>query len=629
MIIRLIKYFRPYRKHLAASLLFVVLYALVSAALVYLGTSLISSLFDSGQQMIPAAGATSPSTSSFLDGIKDHAAKLLNEILLTGDRIKDLRNLCIALVIMAVAKNVFFFLQGFFAAYVEQGITKNLRDEINAHLQRLSLQYFHRSRTGNLISTAMNDVLKIHETFNNVLNNLIRDPLLIFVYLIVMIVISWKITLFAAIVFPIILFLIQWAGRVVRRHSKDAQEALADVSSTLEETINNVRIVRAYSGEKHEIRKFMASTLSYFRTMLRINRVRLIVTPINEILGVTAAALILWYGGRLVLANQFLEPRYFLLYLLAMFSIINPAKSVSNVNIRVSEGLAAAKRIFDLLDTDPGVVEIANPVVLSGFKHEVVYDNVSFEYNPGEIVLEDIYLTVKKGDIVALVGPSGAGKSTLVDLLCRFQDPIKGSIKIDGVELKDVSFASLRGLLGVVTQETLLFNDTVANNIAYPQSPNDKDRLIAAAEAANAHGFITEMPRGYDTVIGNRGMMVSGGQRQRLAIARALMKDPQILIFDEATSSLDTESERLVQEAIDRLMAGRTTIVIAHRLSTILHADKILVVKDGRIVEQGRHEELLRRGEVYRRLYDLQFKGNNADATGEKISTTGERSKGV
>jgi subfamily B ATP-binding cassette protein MsbA len=629
MLIRLLKYFRPYRKHLAASLLFVVFYAIVSAALVYLGTSLISSLFDSGQQMIPAASSASAPGAGFLDSIKAHAAKLMSDLLLTGNRITDLRNLCIALVIIALAKNIFFFLQGFFAAYVEQGVTKNLRDDINAHLQKLSLQYFHRSRTGNLISTAMNDVLKIHETFNNVLNNLIRDPLLILVYLIVMIVISWKITLFAAIVFPVILFLIQWAGRVVRRHSKDAQEALADVSSTLEETINNVRIVRAYSGEKHEIRKFMASTASYFRTMLRINRIRLIVTPINEVLGVTAAALILWYGGRLVLANQFLDPRYFLLYLLAMFSIINPAKSVSNVNIRVSEGLAAAKRIFDLLDTKPGVVETVNPVVLRGFEGEIIYDNVSFEYNPGETVLENISLTVKKGEIVALVGPSGAGKSTLVDLLCRFQDPIKGSIKIDGVDLKVVSFSSLRGLLGVVTQETLLFNDTVANNVAYPHAPDDRQRLIAASEAANAHGFITEMPNGYDTVIGNRGMMVSGGQRQRLAIARALMKDPQILIFDEATSSLDTESERLVQEAIDRLMAGRTTIVIAHRLSTILHADKILVIKDGRIVEQGKHEELLRRGGVYRHLYDLQFEGNNVDATGEKIGTSGEHSKGV
>ncbi|MCK4856447.1 MAG: ABC transporter ATP-binding protein, partial [candidate division Zixibacteria bacterium] len=511
----------------------------------------------------------------------------------------------------------------------EQGITKRLRDDIYIHLQKLSLQYFHRSRTGNLISIAVSDVLKIHETFNNAINHLIRDPLLVLVYLAIMIMVSWQATLFATIVFPVILILIYQAGRVVRRYSKGAQEALADVSSSLEESINNVRIVRAYSAEKHELRRFTSRTTDYFRTMLKINRIRLFPGPINEILGVTAAALILWYGGKLVLAQQFLKPPDFLLFLFAMFSIINPAKSVSNVNIRIHEGLAAARRIFDLLDTKAEVIEVPNPVHLGAFADSIVYDQVYFEYDTGDMVLEDISFSVKKGEIVALVGPSGAGKSTLIDLLCRFHDPARGAVLIDGVDLRQVSFTSLRHLLGVVTQETILFNDTVANNIAYPSGRDDRQKLEQAAHAANADEFISQMPQGYDTVIGNRGMMVSGGQRQRLAIARALMKDPDILIFDEATSSLDTESERLVQEAIDRLMAGRTTIVIAHRLSTILHADNILVVKEGRIVEQGKHEELLRRHGVYRRLYDLQFENNHANDTRKEIAATGESNQGI
>jgi subfamily B ATP-binding cassette protein MsbA len=625
MVARLVRYFKPYWTQLTASLIFVVLFAVTSALLVYLATSLIGSLFTpdgaaAGSGVVTSA-ANAPN--GFLDGLKNSAAQFMRQWLLTGDRTIDLRNLCIALVIVTLAKNLFFFLQGFYAAYVEQGITKVLRDQIYGHLQKLSLQYFHRSRTGNLISTAINDVNKIQETFNNTLNTLFRDPLLMIIYVIIMIVVSWQLTLVTLVVFPILILLIYQVGKLIRRYSARAQEAIADVSSSLEETINNIRIVRAYAAEAHETRKFTNRTTRYFRTMLKINRMRLISTPINELLGVSAVAVILWWGGRLVLQHQFLSPQDFILYLFAMYSIITPAKSISSIHIKLNEGLAAAHRIFELLDTQPQVVESAQPLQLTSFKNDIVFDHVSFKYETGDVVLEDITFTVKKGQIVALVGPSGSGKSTLVDLVCRFHDPLRGSIKIDGVDLRDATFDSLRGLLGVVTQETILFNDTVGNNIAYPSGGNDPAKLRQAAEAANAYKFICDTPEGFNTVIGNRGMMVSGGERQRLAIARALMKDPQILIFDEATSSLDTESERLVQEAIDRLMAGRTSLVIAHRLSTILHADQILVIKEGRIVERGRHEELLGLNGVYRRLYDLQFERNNAIATGTENPATG------
>jgi subfamily B ATP-binding cassette protein MsbA len=361
--------------------------------------------------------------------------------------------------------------------------------------------------------------------------------------------------------------------------------------------------------------------------MLKINRSRLLSNPINEILGVIAFVVILYWGGLQVVQHQLMSNQDFLLFLLAMFSIINPAKGVSTVHIKINEGLAAAERIFSLLDTKPDVTEIAHPRQIPEFQNEIAFDGVSFEYNPGEPVLRDINFQVKRGEIVALVGPSGAGKSTLVDLLCRFHDPKQGQITIDGIDLRELSFGSLKALLGIVTQETILFNDSVANNIAYPSGVNDKVRLEQAARAANAYDFIMEMPRKYDTEIGNRGLMVSGGQRQRLAIARALMKDPDILIFDEATSSLDTESEKQVQEAIDHLMEGRTAIVVAHRLSTILHADQILVLKEGRIVERGKHEELLRLNGVYRKLYDLQFNQGNATKAGETSTETGSISE--
>lgn len=628
MVRRIFRYFIPFWRPLTLSLLFIVLFAVTSAILMYLASTVLTSLFsraDTVAEVVSPQGAAE--SLGFYEQIKQGIADWMQSFLLSGDFSSDLLNLCLALVIVTVAKNLFFFLQGFFAAYVEQGITKSLRDNIFTHLQTLSLQYFHRSRTGNLISTAVADVFKIHETFNNTMNNLIRDPLLIVIFLVIMLVISWKLTLIALVVFPLILLAIYRLGKVIRRYSSRAQEAIASVSASLEETINAIRIVRAYAAEAYEVARFKKRTSEYFNTMLKINRSRLLSNPINEILGVIAFVVILYWGGVQVAQNQLMSNQDFLLFLLAMFSIINPAKGVSTVHIKINEGLAAAERIFRLLDTRPDVTETREPKQLKEFRDEIVFDNVSFEYNPGEPVLKDISFRVGRGEIVALVGPSGGGKSTLVDLLCRFHDPKHGSIKIDGIDLRELSFDSLKSLLGIVTQETILFNDTVANNIAYPAAATDKSRLEQAARAANAYNFIMEMPGKYETEIGNRGLMVSGGQRQRLAIARALMKDPDILVFDEATSALDTESEKLVQEAIDHLMEGRTAIVVAHRLSTILHADQIFVMKEGRIVERGKHEELLRLNGVYRKLYDLQFNQGDAAETGETSTEAGSISE--
>ncbi len=621
MIRRLYSYFRPYRKHLAISLACILLYSLTSGALVYLASALPGLLFGSG---LAAAPAVDPTASlSIFDEWRAELNRVTAELLMSDDHEANLRNLCIALVIITLAKNLFLFLQGFFTAYVEQGITKRFRDQIYEHLQKLSLSYFHRSRTGNLMSVTINDVSKIHETLNNTINNLFRDPLQILVFLSIMVAVSWKLTLVTIVVLTLIFMSIFQVGKLIRRYSRRAQEAIADVSSTLEETINANRIVRAYAAEHREISRFKERTQYYFRTMLKISRVRLVSGPINELLGVAAVVIVLWWGGREVFAQGLLQANDLMLYVLAMFSIIAPAKSVSSVHVKINEGLAAAQRIFELLDTEPKVVEAAKPVQIKSFEREIVFDGVCFEYDSGEPVLHDISFTVTKGQIVALVGASGSGKSTLVDLLCRFHDPNKGSIAVDGHKLAEISFTSLRGLLGIVTQETILFNDSVKNNIAYPAASIDEARLLQAAKAANAYDFVMEMPNGFDTIIGNRGMMVSGGERQRLAIARALMKDPEILIFDEATSALDTHSERLVQEAIDHLMNGRTAIVIAHRLSTILHADLILVMQDGYIVERGRHEELLRLNGVYRHLYDLQFERNHATEAGAQSAAPG------
>jgi subfamily B ATP-binding cassette protein MsbA len=363
--------------------------------------------------------------------------------------------------------------------------------------------------------------------------------------------------------------------------------------------------------EKFEQAKFFKATQNYFRALLRMTRIRHLASPINDTMATVAGVIILLYAGsRIVAGTGELSAGDFMTYILAMFSLIKPVKDLSQIHIKLQEGMAAAERVFEVIDTPEKIVERPNPVMLDSFKSAIRYENVSFSYNPGEPVLNDISFEVRRGEIVAVVGPSGAGKSTLFDLLPRFYDPLQGRVTIDGHDLRDLSLPSLRGLLGIVTQETILFNDSILNNIAYGMNGIASEKVVEATRAANAHDFIMQFEQGYQTQVGNRGVMLSGGQRQRIAIARALLKNPQILIFDEATSSLDTESEMLVQQAIDHLMANRTTLVIAHRLSTVKNADRILVLENGQLVEHGTHDQLLANGKTYARLYEMQFRGD-------------------
>ena len=405
---------------------------------------------------------------------------------------------------------------------------------------------------------------------------------------------------------------IYYVGKKLRKYSFRSKERMADVNSVLEETVSNIRIVKAFAMDCFEIDKFFYATKRFFKALLKMTRVRMLATPINDMMATIAGVFILWYAGTKILsAESTLKAEDFIIFVFSMFSLIKPVKSLSNIHIKIQEGMAAAGRIFEVLDTPPRVIEPAKPEPLREFKESIKYENITFAYDTGDTVLDNVSFEVKKGEILALVGPSGAGKSTLFNLLPRFYDPLEGRITIDGIDIKRVSTGDLRSLMGIVTQETLLFNDTVRHNVAYGMTDISDEKLFEAAEMANAHEFIKQLPEGYETVIGNRGLMLSGGQRQRLAIARALLKNPQILIFDEATSALDTESEIQVQEAINRLMIGRTTLVIAHRLSTITSADKIIVIDNGKIVQQGNHESLLAQGGLYARLYQMQFRNNH------------------
>lgn len=628
---RLIK---PYWGHLVLSAVAAMLYAAMSGAMIWLIGPLLGTLFSGGDGQMAALSFANPglaqvqtmpqnpADSSFtakLSGYPDRAKvwikQKIDSVLVRPTKTETLFRICWAVLLVAFLKNFFTYIQGFFMAFVQQSLIRDIRNNLFEHYQKLSLAYFHTTRTGQLISRVTNDVVVLNDTVDLGFNNFISDSISVIILIAFLIILSWKLMLLAALVLPVIVFFIYQVGRKLRKYSTRSQERMADVNSVLEETVANIRIVKAFAADKFEINKFFAATGRYFKALLRMTRVRILASPINDMVATIAGIFILWYAGtRILSAESTLRAEDFILFVFSMFSLIKPIKSLSNIHIKVQEGMAAAARIFEVLETPLRVTEPENPVELTDFKTALKVHDVVFAYDTGERVLDHISFEVKKGEILAVVGPSGAGKSTLFDLLPRFYDPQEGCIEIDGIDIKTASTRSLRSLMGIVTQETFLFNDTVYQNIAYGMNGIPEEKVVAAAQMANADEFIQRLPQKYQTVIGNRGVMLSGGQRQRLAIARALLKDPKILIFDEATSSLDTESEMQVQEAINHLMKGRTTLVIAHRLSTVISADKILVMDHGRIVEEGTHETLLARGGLYARLYQIQFENGNGPA---------------
>ena len=454
----------------------------------------------------------------------------------------------------------------------------------------------------------MNDVEQLQVALAVVFQRLFVEPINILTFVTLLFIISWKLALIAIVIIPLAGITIISIGRSIRRKSRRTQAKIAEIMQILTETLTSIRIVKAFVNEKEEVKKFTGESKNYFKLLLKRARLDLISAPVTESFGVIIGVVLLWYGGLEVLSNEGVSAEDFIRFIVILFSILGPIKQMSNVNLKIQVGAASAERIFELLDTPPEIVEDLNPVDLKVFKNSIEFDKVHFEYNDGDtLVLDQVTFSIKKGEVVAMVGPSGSGKSTIADLIPRFYDVTTGSIEIDGHDLRKATLASIRGNMGIVTQEVILFNDTIKNNIAYAQPNVTNEAIIKAAEAANALDFIEKTPEGFNTLIGERGVNLSGGQKQRLAIARALLKNPPILILDEATSALDTESEKKVQNAIENLMKDRTALVIAHRLSTVQNADKIIVIDEGKVVEIGTHNELYENGRLYRRLYDIQF----------------------
>ncbi|MEN8209224.1 MAG: ABC transporter ATP-binding protein [Candidatus Fermentibacteria bacterium] len=627
VILRILSYLRPYWKWMTGAMLCMVLFALFSGA----SLGMILPLFDT----VFARTDTVEEKCDFLPSIRQNTSEPLSrmssellslhfggavsagEDILTGvrnslyesDPQQVLIVIVIGLILIVLIKNTLGFMQVFFLSKAEQGVVASVRGSLYNHLLQLDMGFYTSARSGDVMARFTSDVGNMNWAMTEMMMSVPRQFVLLLVYLGLALWASWRLALITLLVFPPAMLFILILSRRLRKKTHLSQEKLSDFSALLQETIFGIRIVKAFSMEKFEGSKFAGILDVHRRTETSLQRERAFASPVTEIMGSIASGFIMWYGGSAILSGGTLSTGRFLVFLAASLSMMKPIKTISNANSRIQTGIASAERVFNLMDLEPAIKQPPDPVPFDSFNDTIEFRDICFSYESENPVLTDVSFSLNKGEIIALVGPSGGGKSTIADLIPRFYDPDSGSILIDGSDLRKINLEGLRKNLGVVTQETVLFNDTVRNNIAYGEQSIPEEKVRLAAQVANALEFIEDMPLGFDTVIGERGTRLSGGQRQRLAIARAVLKDPDILIFDEATSALDTHSERQVQKAIDGLIEGRTSLIIAHRLSTITKATRVLYIDKGRIAESGTHSELLTLNGKYRLLYDMQFSG--------------------
>lgn len=519
----------------------------------------------------------------------------------------------IAFGIIAIfaARGVFFYGQSYLMSYVGQRVVIDIRRDVFRKLQRLSMSFYDKNKTGTIMSYVTNDVNALQSAMVENTIEMITEGFILIGSIGAMIYLDWKLTLFTFCTFPVVLWFMDIFGKKIRKSGSRIQECTADITSVLQETVSSARVIKSFVREDYEIKRFETENYNNFRANMKNAQLMATLTPTIEFVAAIGVTMIMWYGGRSVIEGN-ITAGSLIAFLVYAVNISNPVKRLTRVIGNIQKALAAAQRVFDVLDLPEEVKELPSARALPAVKGNVQFKNVSFAYNSDEVI-KDLSFDVQPGQIVAIVGPSGAGKSTVASLLPRFYDVTGGSIVIDGNDIREVTLNSLREQVGIVPQETMLFNGSVYDNILYGRLDATREEVEAAAKAANAHDFIMELPNGYETMLGDRGVNISGGQRQRISIARAILKNPQILILDEATSALDTESERVVQEALDRLMVGRTSFVIAHRLSTIKNADRILVMEKGRLVEDGSHEELLAKDGLYAHLCKIQYRSKEAE----------------
>ena len=602
----LVKYVKPYRGYLGGSIVL----NMLSAVLNIFSFSLIIPILQILFKMSNTVYSFIPWDSAdmgFKDIVINNAYYGVTVLIQDKGAAMTLFLLCLWLSITTLMKTACYFGSSAIMIPIRTSVVRDMRRELYNKILTLPLGFFSQARKGDIIARMSGDINEVESSIMSTLDMLLKNPILIIFYMGTLIITSWQLTVFTIVVAPLLIWLMSALGRTLKKKSLQAQALWSDTMSQLEETLGGLRVIKAFVAEDKMQTRFNNVTEAVKKKTGRVATRQALAHPMSEFLGTVLIAIVLGFGGAIILSEKaWFDAPTFIFYMVILYSVINPLKDFAKAGYNIPKGMASMERVNKILETESSIKEAPNASDVTGFNDEITFSNVSFSYDEDRKILDDINLTVKKGTTVAIVGESGAGKSTLVDLIPRFYDVTGGSIKIDGTDIRDMKIHSLRSLMGNVNQEPILFNDTIFNNIAFGVEGATMEQVIAAAKIANAHDFIMEKEDGYNTNIGDRGMRLSGGQRQRLSIARAILKNPPILILDEATASLDTESEKLVQEALDRLMSTRTTIAIAHRLSTIKNSDEIIVMHEGHIVERGKHEELLALNGYYKKLTDMQ-----------------------
>jgi subfamily B ATP-binding cassette protein MsbA len=570
---------------------------------IWLTASLINNILTDFDKLVENHRALSNEIISLNDQLKYWT----NELILRDSPLETVKILCIIILAVFIIKNIFLYIKNICLTYVQYNLITKIRNDLYHHFHNLSLSFFDRTKSGELTSIVVTDVSNMRIALGTSFHKLFVEPINILMFISLLFIINTKLAIYATAIIPITAMIIFWIGRSIRRKSRRTAKQIAGIMGILTEILNSIRVVKAFGTENIERKRFKQEQDRYYNLISKRAKLRLVTSPITETIGAMIGVSLLWVGGVDVLVTGTMSSEDFIRFILILFSVLGPVRLLSNVSVNLQTGVASAERVFNILDTPPDIIEKPDAIDLKSFSKEIQFDKVGFNYDGGGKVLSDVSFSIHKGSIVAIVGPSGAGKSTIADLIPRFYEVKEGAITLDGQDIRDITLFSLRDKMGIVTQETILFDETIEFNITYGISESTEEDLIASARAANAYDFIQDQPNGFQTVIGEKGVKLSGGQRQRIAIARAIFNNPPFLILDEATSALDTKSERLVQNALDNLMKNRTVLVIAHRLSTVKNADQIIVMDEGKIRQKGTHQELIQNDGLYSRLYQFQL----------------------
>ena len=593
----------PYWPVLLVSTISALIYVVFNSLSIWLTASLINNILTDFDKLVENHRALSNEINSLNDQLKYWT----NELILRDSPLETVKILCIIILAVFIIKNIFLYIKNICLTYVQYNLITKIRNDLYHHFHNLSLSFFDREKSGELTSIVVTDVSNMRIALGTSFHKLFVEPINILMFISLLFIINTKLAIYATAIIPITAMIIFWIGRSIRRKSRRTAKQIAGIMGIITEILNSIRVVKAFGTEDIERKRFKQEQDHYYNLISKRAKLRLITSPITETIGAMIGVSLLWVGGVDVLVTGTMSSEDFIRFILILFSVLGPVRLLSNVSVNLQTGVASAERVFNILDTPPDIIEKPDALDLKDFSKEIQFDSVGFNYDGGGKVLSDVSFSINKGSIVAIVGPSGAGKSTIADLIPRFYEVKEGAITIDGQDIRDIKLFSLRDKMGIVTQETILFDETIEFNITYGISESTEEDLIASSKAANAYDFIQDQPNGFQTVIGEKGVKLSGGQRQRIAIARAIFNNPPFLILDEATSALDTKSERLVQNALDNLMKNRTVLVIAHRLSTVKNADQIIVMDAGKIIQKGTHQELIQNDGLYNRLYQFQL----------------------